>query len=145
MYRIKNEKPEIFLVHPGGPFYKNKDEGCWSIPKGETEDHETDMLDTAKREFEEETGFKPVGTFVPLGSAESKSGKTAHAWAFEGDCDPAKLTSNMISIDWPPKSGQKLEIPEVDRGDFFTPEIAKKKVVSYMVPLIESFERFISS
>lgn len=143
MYRKKEGKPEVLLVHPGGPFYKNKDEGVWSIPKGECDEGETDLLEVAKREFEEETGFKPEGEFKPLGKVKNKSGKEVHAWAFEGDWDPEKLVSNVITINWPPVVGKSMEIPEVDRADFFDLETAKKKLVLYQVPIIEAFERLI--
>jgi len=144
MYRLKNGEPEVLLVHPGGPFWKNKDDGAWDIPKGEAEEGETDLLAVAKREFEEETGFKPEGEFQHLTSVKRKDGKIMEIWIFEGDCDPSQLKSNTILIDWPPRSGKKMEIPEVDRGDFFNIEEAKKKVYSYHVPTIETFEKFIN-
>jgi predicted NUDIX family NTP pyrophosphohydrolase len=141
MYRVRNGQTEVFLVHPGGPFYTRADEGAWSIPKGEVETHENHELETAQREFIEETGFTPHEPFILLPPVKSKGGKTVHAWAFKGDADPRALTSNMISIEWPPKSGKQMKIPEVDRGDFFTIAEAKKKIVPYMLPLIEAFEK----
>jgi len=143
MYRMKNGKPKVFLMHPGGPFWKNKDEGVWSIPKGEADNGETSeaLLEVAKREFEEETGIKPVGEFKYLTSVERKDGKkTVEVWMFEGDCDPEKIKSNTIFIDWPPRSDKKLEIPEVDRGDWFGLEEAKKKINLYQIGIIEAFE-----
>ena len=140
MYRFKNGKPEVFLVHPGGPFFKNKDDGAWSVPKGEVEENKEDMLSAAKREFEEETGIKPEGDFKYLGLAK-RTGKVVEVWMFEGDCDSNKINSNTVLIDWPPRSGKKLEIPEVDRTGFFTIEEARKKLSPYMAGLIDEFER----
>src|SRR5205823_4292993 len=102
MYRIHDGRLEVLLVHPGGPFWKNKDDGAWSIPKGEAEPS-TELLAEACREFEEETGSLPQGPFVPLGHIKQKAGKVVHAWAFAGDCDPTTLKSNTFSMEWPPK------------------------------------------
>ncbi|MDE2188433.1 MAG: NUDIX domain-containing protein [Patescibacteria group bacterium] len=140
MYRIKNGVTEVLLVHPGGPFYKNKDDGVWDIPKGESEDHEKDLLEVAKREFEEEIGWKPVGDFKSIGTCE-RPNKIVHAWTFQGDCDPATIKSNTCMVEWPPKSGKQIEILEVDRAGFFDMSTAKQKVWPYLVPLIEMFER----
>src|SRR5436190_21607642 len=105
MYRLRDGKLEVFLVHPGGPFFAKKDAGVWTIPKGAANEGE-DLLECAKREFREETGFDPgLGPFVPLGTVKQKGGKTVHAWAAQGDCDPAKLRSNTVEVQWPPKSG----------------------------------------
>ena len=136
MYRIKAGEPEVFLVHPGGPFWKNKDVGVWSIPKGEIDGAE-DLLAAAEREFEEETAVKPSGPFSYLGTVE-RPGKIVHAWAFQGDCDPAKIKSNTIMINWPPRSGKQLESPEVDRAGFFTLVEAKEKLIPYQLPLLEN-------
>jgi predicted NUDIX family NTP pyrophosphohydrolase len=119
MYRRKINESELFLVHPGGPIWAKKDKGAWTIPKGEYEPDETPLV-AARREFEEETGFQATGEFVDLGSIKQKSGKLVTAWAFEGDCDPFKLMSNTCEIEWPPRSGRLLEIPEVDRGRWFS-------------------------
>lgn len=127
MYRIRNSDLEILLVHPGGPYWKKKDDGAWFIPKGEVGAGENEA-DAAKREFEEETGLKPRGPFIDLGSVRHKGGKNVAAWAFEGDCDPSALTSNTFSIEWPPHSGQQQEFPEVDRAEFFTVEAARDKM-----------------
>ena len=119
MYRSSNGELEIFLVHPGGPYWEHKDQGVWTVPKGRVEDGE-DLLAAAQREFEEETGFTPAPPFFALRSVQQKSGKTTFVWAFEGDCDPARLVSNTCSIVWPPRSGQEITIPEVDRGGWFS-------------------------
>jgi len=126
MYRITHGEFEVLLVHPGGPFWVKKDEGAWSIPKGEIDAGE-DPLAAAKREFEEETGCKAEGPFFELGSVRHKSGKTVTAWAFEGDCDPTQIKSNTFEMEWPPRSGQRKQFPEVDRAEFFTVEKARTK------------------
>lgn len=132
MYRMRNNKLELFLVHPGGPYWKNKDSEVWGIPKGEIEDGEN-LLETAKREFEEETGIKPSGDFIPLGQVEQRSGKIVHAWAFEKDWS-GTLKSNTIKIIW---NRRKIEIPEVDKGDYFSFEGAKKKINPAQFEFIE--------
>jgi predicted NUDIX family NTP pyrophosphohydrolase len=119
MFRKLTDQLEVFLVHPGGPLWAKKDKGAWTIPKGEYEQDENPLV-AARREFEEETGFRAIGEFVDLGSIKQKSGKVVSAWAFEGDCDPAKLRSNTCEIEWPPRSGRRLEISEVDRGRWFS-------------------------
>src|SRR3981189_1240164 len=101
MYRLRDSELEFLLVHPGGPFWKGKDAGAWTIPKGEIEEGE-DALATAKREFEEETGFAPQGELIELTAIKQKGGKTVRAWAFEGDCDPEKMKSNTFTMEWPP-------------------------------------------
>lgn len=129
MYRKKDEKIEVFLVHHGGPFWKNKDKRAWSIPKGIVEEKE-DNISAAKREFEEETGIKPdAKKFIPLGYVQQKSGKIVHAWAFEKDFN-GKIRHNMIRIRWPPKIGKEIEIPEVDKGEFFDIDTAKEKIIA---------------
>jgi predicted NUDIX family NTP pyrophosphohydrolase len=119
MYRRTTAELEVFLVHPGGPIWAKKDKGAWTIPKGEYEQDES-PLEAARREFEEETGFRATGELLELGTVKQKSGKLVMAWAVEGDCDPAKLVSNTCEIEWPPRSGRRLEIPEVDRGRWFS-------------------------
>ena len=140
LYRLNKKNPEFFLVHPGGPFWKSKDLGAWSIPKGEFEDGE-DPLQAAQREFEEETGQKIDGDFVKLNAVKLKSGKMVYAWAIEKDIDPKILLSNTIQIEWPPKSGKKIEIPEVDRGEWFSFDEAKEKInpaqASFLVQVID--------
>jgi predicted NUDIX family NTP pyrophosphohydrolase len=127
VYRIKKKVLEVFLVHPGGPFWKNKDAGAWSIPKGEFLDDEDDLL-AAKREFVEETGQTIDGDFIKLNAVKLKSGKTVHAWAVEGEVDESNIISNTFPFEWPPKSGKMIEIPEVDRGDWFDSDNAKQKI-----------------
>ena len=130
MFRRNASSLEFLLVHPGGPFWKNKDEGAWSIPKGEAQPDE-DFLSRAKIEFEEELGIKPAGDFIPLGSIKQKAGKTVHAWAFEGDLpQDFQLKSNTFEIEWPPRSSKLKEFPEVDRAEFFVEEIARRKINS---------------
>ena len=130
---------EVLLAHPGGPFWKDRDEGAWTIPKGGIHPGE-DPLDTAIREFTEETGFTPRGPFLPLGSVVQRSGKIVHAWAFEGDCDPARLTSNTTTTEWPPRSGRRIEIPEIDRGAFFTIDRARLAMNVAQVELLHRLE-----
>lgn len=137
MYRLKKGKElEVFLVHPGGPFWKNKDNGAWSIPKGEINEAE-DFLEAAKREFEEETGIKPKGEFIELVNVKQKSGKVIHAWAFEGDWFGFLMKQNMIEIEFPYKSGKKIKIPEIDKAGFFSLEKARKKINSSQLEFLE--------
>jgi predicted NUDIX family NTP pyrophosphohydrolase len=137
LYRNNNNQLEVFLVHPGGPFFKNKDEGAWSIPKGEFLDDEDPLL-AARREFLEETGQKLVAEkFIELSPIRQKSGKTVIAWGAEGDIDPAIIVSNLFEMEWPPKSGKQASFAEVDRGGWFTPEIAKTKINPAQIPLID--------
>src|SRR5690242_3741827 len=119
MFRRDTAKLEVFLVHPGGPYWSKKDEGAWTLPKGEYELGE-EPLAAAQREFQEETSFVAHAPFIELGSVRQKSGKAVLAWAFEGDCDPTHLVSNTCEIEWPPRSGKRIEIPEVDRGAWFS-------------------------
>ena len=119
---------EVLLVHPGGPFWAKKDEGSWSIPKGEFEENE-DPLTAAMREFEEETGLSVNGSPIPLEPLRQPSGKVVYAWAMKGDFDPERLKSNTFSIEWPPKSGEKQEFPEVDHAGWFTIEQAMQKIL----------------
>lgn len=137
LYRKSPSGTEVLLVHPGGPFWKSKDEGAWTIPKGEFNDGE-DPLVAAKREFEEETGSTPPdGDYVPLIPIKQKNGKMVYAWAVEGDFDPSNLRSNNFSCEWPPKSGRMQEFPEVDRAEWFVPEDAKQKMFSGQPALID--------
>jgi predicted NUDIX family NTP pyrophosphohydrolase len=139
-YRLRNGVLEFLLVHPGGPFWKNKDAGAWTIPKGEIAEGE-EPLNTAIREFQEELGFAPAGPFAELPPIKQKGGKTVYAWAFEGDCDPADIKSNTFSMEWPPRSGRQSEFPEVDRAEFFNLEDAKTKINSAQIPLLEELQR----
>jgi predicted NUDIX family NTP pyrophosphohydrolase len=144
LYR-KKEKIEFLLVHPGGPFFAKKDEGVWSIPKGEN-DNGDELLSVAKREFKEETGFDaPEGEYIPLGTVTQKNGKEVHAWGVEGEIDAENITSNTIMIDWPPRSGKQMEIPEVDKAGFFDLEAAKNKVNPAQIPLLERLLTFLEN
>lgn len=127
LFRRGSTGLEVFLVHPGGPFFAKKDAGSWTVPKGLVEPGE-DLLVTAQREFTEETGFVAEGPFLELGSVKQKSGKVTHVWAFAGDCDPAQMVSNTCEIAWPPNSGRVLTIPEVDRGAWFSADEARAKM-----------------
>jgi predicted NUDIX family NTP pyrophosphohydrolase len=127
LYRKTNEGLEFLLVHPGGPFWKNKDAGAWTIPKGEIQQGE-EPLTAAIREFEEELGMQPKGTFLPLLPVRQKAGKLIRAWAFESDFDPTQLHSNTFSIEWPLRSGKMQEFPEVDRAEFFNLKAARLKI-----------------
>jgi len=127
MFRRKQGRLEVFLVHPGGPFWINKDNGAWSIPKGEYAPEE-DPREAATREFKEETGLDADGPLLEL-TAIRQSGKDVRAWAFEGDCDPAAVTSNTFSMEWPPRSGRRQTFPEVDRAAWFEIEEAKRKIL----------------
>ena len=128
MYRVCDGIFQVLLVHPGGPFWQHKENGAWSIPKGGIQSGE-DPLAAAKREFTEETGFPCHGPFIPLAPIKQKSGKTVLAWAFQGDCDPARVRSINFSMEWPPYSGLQREFPEVDRAAFFNLEEAQKKII----------------
>ena len=135
LYRKLNNMMQVFLVHPGGPFWKNKDDGSWSVPKGEYEDDE-DPLDAAKREFYEETGEYIDGRFIKLGPIKQKSGKIVQAWAVEGDIDPQNIKSNFFEMEWPPKSGKTQQFPEIDRGGWFSIEQALIKINPGQVGLV---------
>ena len=140
MYRVRDDAVEFLLVHPGGPLWQHKDEGIWSIPKGEIHPGEGG-LEAAKREFEEELGLKAVGEFEELVPITQKSGKIVHAWAFAGDCDPGTIKSNLFSMEWPPHSGRTGTFPEVDRAGFFNLEQAKVRILPAQVPLLEELTR----
>ena len=144
MFRRQNNFVEFLLVHPGGPFWKNKDEGAWSVPKGEVQPGE-DLLTRAQIEFEEEIGFKARGDWIPIGSIKQKNGKTVHAWAFEGDLpEPFELRSNTFQLEWPPRSGKFSEIPEVDRAEFFSEEVAKRKINPAQIPFLDRLRDLIA-
>ena len=136
MYRYRDLSLEVFLVHPGGPFWAKKDEGAWSIPKGEYADEE-DPLTAAKREFEEETGCEAAGDFIPLSPLKQPGGKVISAWAFEGDCRADTIKSNTFTLEWPPRSGRQAQFPEVDRAAWFSIEQAKKMILKGQVDFIE--------
>ena len=127
---------EVFLVHPGGSFFAKKDLGAWTIPKGEYLEGE-EPLQAAKREFQEETGFPVPELFFDLGTIKQKGGKIVSAWAFEGDCDPRKLISNHCEVEWPPRSGRLISVPEVDRGAWFSIEEAGERIKPTQIPLLD--------
>ena len=128
MYRRRGAELEVFLAHPGGPFFARKDAGAWSIPKGEVEPGE-ELLATAVREFEEETGIPAGEPRIPLGEVKQKGGKVVHAWAFEGDWpEGATLRSNTFSLEWPPGSGRVQSFPEIDRAELFGLAVARAKI-----------------
>ncbi len=128
LYRKKDDGMEFFLVHPGGPYWAKKDEGAWSVPKGEFEDGE-DPFEAARREFREETGFDVDGRFIELQPIRQPSGKVIYVWALEGDLDAAAIKSNAFAMEWPPKSGRLQEFPEVDRGGWFGVDEAREKLL----------------
>ena len=136
MYRRTSKSFEVLLVHPGGPFWKNKDDGAWSLPKREYDASE-DPLAVARREFEEETGYTVDGDFIALQPVKQASGKVVSAWAVEGDCDTTQIRSNTFEMEWPPKSGERAEFPEVDKAAWFTPEQARVKLVSAQRDLVD--------
>lgn len=136
LYRRSQRGLEVFLVHPGGPFWAKKDLGAWSIPKGEYgEDEEPGHA--ARREFEEETGFPAAGEIIELGTLRQAGGKLVSVWAMEGDCDPAALRSNTCEIEWPPRSGRKIGIPEVDRGAWFSLAEAGERILASQRPALD--------
>jgi predicted NUDIX family NTP pyrophosphohydrolase len=139
MYRKVGGSVEVLLVHPGGPFWAKKDEGTWSIPKGEFGDGE-EPLEAAKREFQEETGFGVDGKFEALEPVKQAGGKIVYAWAVEGDIDASAIRSNTFSLEWPPRSKKIQEFPEVDRGGWFDLAVARRKILKGQMPLLEQFE-----
>jgi len=139
VFRAGPDGVEVLLVHPGGPFWAKKDEGAWSIPKGEMDDGE-DALVAARREFREETGFVVGDVARPLAPVRLSSGKVVHAWAVPGDADPALLRSNTFSMEWPPRSGRSQEFPEVDRAAWFSLAEAKRKIAAGQLPFLLEFE-----
>ncbi|MEN6616828.1 MAG: NUDIX domain-containing protein [Syntrophorhabdus sp.] len=142
MFRRRDGRVEVLLVHPGGPFWAKKDDGAWSLPKGLVDLGEDELL-AAIREFEEETGFTAEGEFIALTPLKQPSGKIISAWAFEGDCDPSAMKSNMFTMEWPPKSGTMGEFPEADRAQWFDLAAAKVKIIQGQKGFIEEFEDFI--
>jgi predicted NUDIX family NTP pyrophosphohydrolase len=134
--RRKDDVLRVFLVHPGGPFFANRDEGAWSVPKGEPGPGE-EAFAAARREFEEETGCGLEGTFVPLSPITQRGGKIVLAWALEGDCDAEAVRSNTFALEWPPHSGRVRDFPEVDRAGWFTVDEARKKMNPAQVALVD--------
>src|SRR3954453_9062358 len=139
MYRVRENELEFLLAHPGGPFWKDRDLGAWTIPKGEIQPGE-EPLAAAKREFEEEIGLKPQGTFIELKPITQKGGKSGHAWAFEGECDTTCISSNNFQMEWPPRSGIIHTVSEVDCDFFFRMTEAKQKINSGQVAFLEELE-----
>ncbi len=136
MFRRLPSGMEVLLAHPGGPYWSDRDEGAWSIPKGGLDRGET-PLEAAIREFREETGFDSTEPYLTLGSVVQRTGKIVHAWAFEGDCDPASACSNVTSTEWPPRSGRMIEIPEIDRVGFFSLDAARTAINRGQVLLLD--------
>lgn len=142
LYRVGNGAPEVFLIHPGGPFWAKKDLGAWSIPKGEIDENE-DPLAAARREFAEETGVGVEGEFTALRPIRQRSGKRVFAWAVEGDCDAANIRSNVFSMEWPAKSGKFQEFPEADRAAWFSIAEARKKLILAQVAFLDELEALV--
>jgi predicted NUDIX family NTP pyrophosphohydrolase len=137
MYRVRDRSLEVFLAHPGGPFWESKDDGAWTIPKGQFFEDE-EPLDAAKREFQEETSFIPNGEFIPLGKIRQLSGKVVEGWAFKGDCNPDDLRSISCEVEWPPRSKRMIEVPEVDRGRWFSIHEAHRAILAAQRPFLAS-------
>lgn len=144
LYRFRNDKLEVMLVHPGGPFWKYKDSGVWSIPKGLPEGQEN-PLDTAKREFKEETGFEVEGKFIDLGELNQSSIKKVHVWALEKDLDVTNVVSNTFRYEWPKKSGKMQDYPEVDKAGWFDIELAKEKIIKGQTGFLDKLSEIIGS
>jgi predicted NUDIX family NTP pyrophosphohydrolase len=144
LYKKVQGALQVFLVHPGGPFFAGKDEGAWSIPKGEIDEGE-DPLAAALREFEEETGCRPEGEFLPLSPVKQKCGKTVLSWSAEGRCDAAAIRSNTFTLEWPKGSGRMREFPEVDRAAWFTVAEAKRKINPAQAALIDELSSKVST
>jgi len=140
IYKIEDKRLKVFIVHPGGPAWANRDEGVWSIPKGEIKEGE-DLLLCAIRELEEETGIDAAGNeFMKLGSIKQKSGKVVHCWAYEGDWSGLLMCGSFATVEWPLGSGKMIKVPEVDRAGFFDVDVARKKINSAQIELIERLE-----
>jgi len=143
LYRRTADDPgrlEVLLAHPGGPYFAKRDEGAWSIPKGEPDGDEP-LLEVARREFAEETGHPvPDGPVIALGSIVQKGGKVVHAWAVAGDLDPATADSNTFELEWPPRSGRRISVPEIDRVAWFDPIEARRRIKETQIPLLERLE-----
>jgi predicted NUDIX family NTP pyrophosphohydrolase len=147
LYRRHGLDLEVLLAHPGGPHWTHKDNGHWTIPKGEPEPNESNLWLVAKREFAEETGIDlPANAAgLPLGTIEQKGGKIVHAWAVEGDADTAKIQSNTIEIEWPPRSGLSISIPEIDRCEWFSLKAARPKLKETQIPFLDRFAEIIAA
>ena len=143
MYRWRHDVLEVLLAHPGGPYWAKKDRGVWTIPKGEPQEGET-PLQTALREFEEETGHRSSGNLIQLAPVRQSGGKLVYAWAEEGDLDSASLRSNTFSLEWPPHSGKVAEFLEADRFEWFSIDEARSRILKGQVPLLEELIRVVS-
>ncbi len=141
LYRLREGQLEVLLIHPGGPFWARKDDGVWSIPKGEFTDE--DPLAAAQREFREETGFTAEGDFRPLAPIKQAGGKMVHAWALAGDCDADAIHSNTFELEYPPHSGQWKSFPEADRAAWFPLPEARRKILKSQTPLLDQLERIL--
>jgi predicted NUDIX family NTP pyrophosphohydrolase len=144
LHRLRDGEREVLLVHPGGPFWKNRDDGAWSIPKGEIDAGE-DPLAAAKRELAEETGVVVEGALLPLTPVRQRAGKLVHAWAAAGDCDAHAVTSIVFEMEWPPKSGVMREFPEVDRAAWYSLDAARVKILPAQQPLLDELERLLAT
>lgn len=144
LYRRRGGILELFLAHPGGPFWKTRDAGAWTIPKGLVEPGE-DLLAAARREFVEETGIEPRGPFTSLGAIRQKGGKVVHAWAWEGDADPQGITSNTMKTEWPRGSGRWITFPEIDRCNWFSSRAAREKINPAQGVLLDRLEASLST
>lgn len=147
LFRRSDRTPEgfeVYLAHPGGPFWRDRDEGAWTLPKGAVDEGEA-LLDAARREFEEETGLTPRAPFIPLGEIRQRTGKRVHAWAWEGDADPSLATSNVMRMEHPRHSGRFLTFPEIDRCAWFDPELGRRKLLPAQVPFIDRLAAWIAA
>jgi predicted NUDIX family NTP pyrophosphohydrolase len=142
MYRKRGGDIEVLLVHPGGPIWAKRDLGAWGIPKGEVLEGE-EWLEAAKREFKEELGITCEGLFVPLGSVTQKGGKVIHAWAVEGDVDVSEIRSNTFRLEWPPRSGNQREYPEVDKAAFVPIDEAGERINAAQIPFLERLREIV--
>jgi predicted NUDIX family NTP pyrophosphohydrolase len=144
LFRRTGGRLEVFLAHPGGPFWRDRDLGAWTVPKGLLEEGE-DPLAAAVREFEEETSIRPEGPYLPLGSIRQRAGKHVHAWAWEGEADPRRVRSNLMRAEWPRGSGRWLSFPEVDRCEWFDAREARQKANPAQAELIDRLEAALAS
>jgi predicted NUDIX family NTP pyrophosphohydrolase len=136
LFRRRAGALEVLLVHPGGPFWARRDDGAWTVPKGEV-DQDEDVLAAARREVEEETGARPSGPFIALAPLHQSGGKIVHVWAVESEFDPSSLQSNLFEMEWPPKSGTRRSFPEVDRAEWFDLATASRKILASQAPVLE--------
>jgi len=144
LFRRRSQGLELLLAHPGGPFWRDRDAGAWTIPKGIVDEGE-DLLDAAQREFREETGIQPSGPYIPLGNIRQKAGKVVHAWAWEGDADASAIVINTARVEWPPGSGRWVTYPEVDRCAWCDPQSARRRINAAQAELIDRLEAALSA